>query len=838
MANETSLGGVAWRVDADTAPATDSIQELVKLVRQTNKILSSIDQKTEGMGKSFSKTGKEIDKTNKSIDKTNKSIDKTTSTTESLTVEIKKTESELSEFNTEIKKTESELSEFNTEIKKTDNSLDGLDNGIKKTDKSTKNLDTSTSSASKTIDNFNNEIKSADASARKMSRTAAATKLGITGIARSAGQAGIQVQQFIGQIQGGQNGMLALSQQSTDLGFVLGAPLLGAIIGITASLAGMLNPNLFETKDALENISNAVDKTKTILTMSASGVANYTEAMQALASVSHQLAKIKLAAAIAEQGEASKEALAGVKTAVEDAFEHTFVKLKGMEDAFGNSSKEAIEAIYGLKKASADLAKQGATEETIGALSKALDIATKAGLSTTKSGRELINTVTDLIAKWRQSTNVVNTMTKTLSGGMEEFEKSSQSVQKYESLLESLTARTHKLRSAQLEQKKALTLEEDSYKKLSPEKQKAIADAYDNVIAIEKEKEAIAAKRKAQIAANKADAESRRAATKQVRTVVTKVQTDITGGVQSAAAYQAGIDQLKNLRDQDLANDETYTNAIINLSNKKIAAQMREQEIAERYTQAIINRGETVAEARESQMSRLDELRQADLINEESYTAAKIQLNEDYAKSVNSVNNAVINSITGLTSEIMSNVDQQSAAYRAAFAIQKAAAVAQTLIATELAATQVLAHDAGIFGLGAIVTSNIVRGLGYASAGVIAGTAIAGREHGGPVMAGNTYEVGERNKPELLMIPGNNGRVISNSDMNKMMSGSGGSQLNQTINNYAASDGYEVQTRGDGLTVPQVVDIVKSQMINPSSQSRRGMSQTSNVKTRVRVSKG
>jgi hypothetical protein len=74
--------------------------------------------------------------------------------------------------------------------------------------------------------------------------------------------------------------------------------------------------------------------------------------------------------------------------------------------------------------------------------------------------------------------------------------------------------------------------------------------------------------------------------------------------------------------------------------------------------------------------------------------------------------------------------------------------------------------------------------------------------------------------------------------MNKMMSGSGGSQLNQTINNYAASDGYEVQTRGDGLTVPQVVDIVKSQMINPSSQSRRGMSQTSNVKTRVRVSKG
>ena len=42
----------------------------------------------------------------------------------------------------------------------------------------------------------------------------------------------------------------------------------------------------------------------------------------------------------------------------------------------------------------------------------------------------------------------------------------------------------------------------------------------------------------------------------------------------------------------------------------------------------------------------------------------------------------------------------------------------------------------------------------------------------------------------------------------------GDAQLNQTINNYAAADGYEVKTRGDGVTVPQVIEIVKAQMGN------------------------
>ena len=45
----------------------------------------------------------------------------------------------------------------------------------------------------------------------------------MAGMGRGAGQAGIQIQQFVGQVQGGQSAMLALSQQGADLGIVLGA---------------------------------------------------------------------------------------------------------------------------------------------------------------------------------------------------------------------------------------------------------------------------------------------------------------------------------------------------------------------------------------------------------------------------------------------------------------------------------------------------------------------------------------------------------------------------------------------------------------------------------------
>ena len=93
-----------------------------------------------------------------------------------------------------------------------------------------------TDSTQKKIETSFNKITQA---MKKANTSAGDATKGLGGFGKGAGQAGIQIQQFVGQLQGGQSFMLAFGQQAADLGIVLGAPLLGAIAGITAAVAGM-----------------------------------------------------------------------------------------------------------------------------------------------------------------------------------------------------------------------------------------------------------------------------------------------------------------------------------------------------------------------------------------------------------------------------------------------------------------------------------------------------------------------------------------------------------------------------------------------------------------------
>jgi len=78
-------------------------------------------------------------------------------------------------------------------------------------------------------------------------------------LSKNSGQAGIQIQQFVGQVQAGTSPLLAFSQQAADLGIVLGAPLVGAIVGIGASLAMAFVPSMMDSSDSTKDL---VDKLK------------------------------------------------------------------------------------------------------------------------------------------------------------------------------------------------------------------------------------------------------------------------------------------------------------------------------------------------------------------------------------------------------------------------------------------------------------------------------------------------------------------------------------------------------------------------------------------------
>lgn len=93
-----------------------------------------------------------------------------------------------------------------------------------------------------------------------VSKTTKSVRRGLGGMGRSAGQAGIQIQQLVGQVQAGTSPFVALSQQAADLGIVLGAPLLGAVAGIGAAIAGTLIPSLFSAGEEVDELREKLKK--------------------------------------------------------------------------------------------------------------------------------------------------------------------------------------------------------------------------------------------------------------------------------------------------------------------------------------------------------------------------------------------------------------------------------------------------------------------------------------------------------------------------------------------------------------------------------------------------
>ncbi|HFU0725986.1 TPA: tail protein (tape measure) [Klebsiella aerogenes] len=190
------------------------------------------------------------------------------------------------------------------------------------------------------------------------------------------------------------------------------------------------------------------------------------------------------------------------------------------------------------------------------------------------------------------------------------------------------------------------------------------------------------------------------------------------------------------------------------------------------------------------------------------------QSGEEAIRSLaNSVVNQLINSFVQMgidwaKSAIMGATTQQ-AAITATTAAQVAGITTQTAASTAAAATTTAAWTpAAIMSSIASWGAAVAIGVG-AMAGVMA---LAGkRKNGGLVSAGGMYQVGEGGMPEIYqastgkqyMIPGDNGRVISNKEMNA--GGGGGVVIN--IQNYSSSS-VDAQAGNDangGVTVDVIV---------------------------------
>ncbi|HHY6390997.1 TPA: tape measure protein [Salmonella enterica] len=175
--------------------------------------------------------------------------------------------------------------------------------------------------------------------------------------------------------------------------------------------------------------------------------------------------------------------------------------------------------------------------------------------------------------------------------------------------------------------------------------------------------------------------------------------------------------------------------------------------------------------------------------------------------------NSVINTFVQMGIEWVKAAITGSSAQIAATAATTSAAVAGTATTTaasvsSAAATTAAWTPAAIMSSIASFGGAVAIGIG-AMAGILA---LSGkRKNGGPVSAGGMYQVGEGGMPEIYqastgkqyMIPGDNGKVISNKDMTA--GGGGGVVIN--IQNYTSSsvDAQAGTDANGGVTVDVIV---------------------------------
>ncbi|MER1734076.1 tape measure protein [Proteus mirabilis] len=182
----------------------------------------------------------------------------------------------------------------------------------------------------------------------------------------------------------------------------------------------------------------------------------------------------------------------------------------------------------------------------------------------------------------------------------------------------------------------------------------------------------------------------------------------------------------------------------------------------------------------------------------------------------NTILNSVVNSIVQTGVEMLKNfiIGKTMGAAAAAASMGEAA-----IVASAWAPAAAFVSLATMGANAAPANASLVGTTGLASTLAIAGA----RKNGGPVDAGSMYRVGEGGKPEIFkanngrqyMIPGDNGKVISNKDMQ-----GGGMNVNVVFNDYSSGGHkFDAQTSQNGNTLTIQAFIMDMDNKGPMLQS-------------------
>ena len=688
--------------------------------------------------------------------------------------------------------------------------------------------------ATKDLDRLSASGASVEKSTGRMNKNLDEAGKAQAAFSRKVSQSTIQLEQFFGQVNGGGNIIQAASYQLADLGIVLGNALPFALGAITLSLGNLIfsSEDATSALDDLEDIADTVGKT---LEQAADGSDIFSESIQRLATRSEALARVQIAQTISElEGQISTSAQ-GIRSAVDD-----FAAI-GLRD-FNKIALESGLTMEELAQKAEDLSGVVVSNlngdglvkfaDAVDFVGSKFDISTEQAIGLASAISEFQNDQGPVgIARLRRE---IETLEGELGAGNTKFNQFAAALLPFFDATRTGVDRINLLRQAIADL--SGTVEENSGKTddNSKKSRNLTASLQAQIIALTSGAEAAELFAAGQAAISN---ESEALLPRQVELIQTKYELK---RAQEAAAESAKleIEQQKayeSVLGQIIAKEKQRQGALQNAASGTIgltSVQQLEQSYTQQRDFLLAAQDEGIA-SKIAYEERLTEL-------ERQYTEQRNQIQNQALDARLNAERSVQGQILGLTSsvfgEIADTIEQskgkESAAYKVAFLAAKGAAIAQAIIQTELAAVSALAPPP--LGLGPVAGApyaQVIRGLGYASVGIMAGQAITGFEKGGYTGNYGTKEVaGVVHGQEFVM----NARATrqNRGALEAMNSGkSFGGDTYVNVTNNATNSEVSTEERQDAQG-NRVIDIVVNN-INQRGKIPKAMTQTTTAGNRI-----
>lgn len=663
----------------------------------------------------------------------------------------------------------------------------------------------------------------------QISKTSKAVTNGMGSMKNAAQNFSYQIQDISVQLAGGQSPFLVIAQQLPQMLVGMGAAAAG--IGALIAVSGGLAMALYDSSTSLDKFQASIEKIQASITLSSKGVAEYTDQMKILATLSADLAKIKIASLIAEQQQAYKDGAASLREYTADltGFVRGFGSFESVVESITakklgkDGFNEASIAVKEFRQAATSFSLEQ-TSDTVGGLELSLKRLTEAGASNTKQGRELIDRTLELITAYKSGEITLKAFNEGLKSNNTITTDNVSAVKELVAAVE-LQAKTFGFSDREL------AIHAAKQKDASKADLEAINLSYDKIERMEAEKKSLKERTDALKSAGNAldamfDKEKRDDEARSIREA--KRASSLTSKVTDISNTATVEDPYAKLRgDLQKEYDIIAEYEKLKTADHQLALDARsaaESSYLEKVKKVYSENNKSFADVMAENGASL-----------KSFQASAVGAFTSFALGAQTGEEAIRNLAQSILTQMIGALVQMGIQALIGQATATAGAVASSgVIATAAAPAATLMSLATAGG------NSVPAAAGMTSvAGIAQGIALAGgRLYGGSTAPNSMYQVTENGRAEMftdgrdsfLMTGSRSGSVTPNGDL-----GGGGQPIINitTINNANGTDvSVQQSTSGNVTDVKFIVDTVASNVLN-GGKIRGAITKATTAKNRV-----